>query len=510
MDSAQFNEFMTSFKDAMKKLAPTPASTAPSSVSIHPSSNFENFNIELESFHQYVERFENFCKLKQITDTQVKKLTLLNSIGPVLYERTKCLVAPKSIEETTFKDVVDTLKATLSPTPNKLVSQHRLLCRVQGTENLSEYVTELQKLVSECKFNCTCGKSVSDLLLIAQFIRGIKDNSIREKLLQEDSSDFKTILQKAFAYEASKIDANEVGQSTSSSSSAASATHHISRSKHHSNSNQFSRNQSMSRKRSVSHSRTSRSKLNYSDLGINDVCVRCGRNNHLSRDCRVNPSKLKCNSCHKKGHVSKVCISTLIKNKQRSLSTSRVSNLSDESDGSYTDFQSTYDIKHMSICKTVVVDLFNTDVSTDKYEIEVLIAGKKVTFEVDSGSGYTLLPSSKFRKLNIQNQMKPASVKFRTYDAGIVVPEGMLEVPVTYKGIESQELLFIVPDGHSPLLGRSWIRHLNINLQDIDNNNSSSSNFQEIHKIKTIDEFEKLFPNVFQQSVETLSMRKCQ
>uniref|UniRef100_A0A8D9ESE2 Uncharacterized protein n=1 Tax=Cacopsylla melanoneura TaxID=428564 RepID=A0A8D9ESE2_9HEMI len=127
MDSAQFNEFMTSFKDAMKKLAPTPASTAPSSVSIHPSSNFENFNIELESFHQYVERFENFCKLKQITETQVKKLTLLNSIGPVLYERTKCLVAPKSIEETTFKDVVDTLKATLSPTPNKLMVIHLYL-----------------------------------------------------------------------------------------------------------------------------------------------------------------------------------------------------------------------------------------------------------------------------------------------------------------------------------------------------------------------------------------------
>jgi len=51
---------------------------------------------------------------------------------------------------------------------------------------------------------CECGKSVADLFLLAQFIRGIKDAILRERLLEESGLTVKIALNKAQAHEASK------------------------------------------------------------------------------------------------------------------------------------------------------------------------------------------------------------------------------------------------------------------------------------------------------------------
>lgn len=498
MDAKQFAEFLKVFTETVK---PTPSTTAPaptSSVSL--VANFEAYIETAESFQQYVERYENFCVIKGITDGNIKKRTFLNAIGASLYEKSKCLLAPKTLDESAFKDIVKVLAENISPTINKLVSQHRLLNRVQGNESISSFVSDLQRLIVDCKFDCECGKSVSNLLLRAQFIRGLNSNSIREQLLLEDL-DFQKIVNKALVLEASKLNANEVG---SSNHLPVQSTHHISR--FNQNQHSHSRTRTGSKRRSISRSRP---RVNYKELGIDDLCVRCGRNNHRVNDCKVNISKLKCHSCQKQGHVSKVCISTLIKNKSSNSNSSRnnqrVLHLSNSP--TYQDFHSMCDLD--GVCHLEIIDLFSTNLYTEKYEVDISIAGKSIKFEVDSGSGYTLMPISQFKTLNINVPLKPATVKFRTYDSGIVVPKGMAYVPVKYKNIESKEQVFVVPDGLSPLLGRTWIRKLNISLQEIDRDKPSSLNQPEIFQVKSIDEYEKLFPQIFQQRVGKIPGVKC-
>lgn len=71
--------------------------------------------------------------------------------------------------------------------------QHQFLSKYQsGEQSMSEYVTELRSDTGGCDFvsKCACKASIADFFLGAQFIRGIKDSSIREKLLQSEKITF--------------------------------------------------------------------------------------------------------------------------------------------------------------------------------------------------------------------------------------------------------------------------------------------------------------------------------
>lgn len=61
----------------------------------------------------------------------------------------------------------------------------------------------------------------------------------------------------------------------------------------------------------------SRSKINFSELGTDNHCLRCGYTNHRFKDCRHPSVKFKFESCSRTNHVKKVCrpITTLQSNK---------------------------------------------------------------------------------------------------------------------------------------------------------------------------------------------------
>lgn len=62
------------------------------------------------------------------------------------------------------------------------MAQHQFLSKYQNEQqSISEYTTALRTDIGECDFTCKCKKSVADVFLRAQFIRGIKDNSIQKK-----------------------------------------------------------------------------------------------------------------------------------------------------------------------------------------------------------------------------------------------------------------------------------------------------------------------------------------
>uniref|UniRef100_A0A8D9EIL9 CCHC-type domain-containing protein n=1 Tax=Cacopsylla melanoneura TaxID=428564 RepID=A0A8D9EIL9_9HEMI len=61
---------------------------------------------------------------------------------------------------------------------------------------------------------------------------------------------------------------------------------------------------------STTYKRRSVPKGQLHELGLNDVCLRCGKPNHTAWDCPVSYHKLKCTECKRTGHVDNVCIST--------------------------------------------------------------------------------------------------------------------------------------------------------------------------------------------------------
>ena len=98
----------------------------------------------------------------------------------------------------------------------------------------------------------------------------------------------------------------------------------------------------------------------------------------------------------------------------------------------------------------------------------------------DSGCRVTIIPASLLSKFGIHLKLQPAQVRFRSYTKGIFYPKGVANVEVEYKKKRGNLSIYVVDEEYAPLLGRTWIRCLDISLQEIDKDrqNSKSPNVE--------------------------------
>lgn len=465
MDSKQFDLFMKTLTAALS------SQSAP-----HPQMiPFESFDGRNEKFSAYLDRFENYCELKNINENKKKAQLLCSSIGKECYNNLAAFLGPdQPVKEIEYSDLVTHFLKMLSPTVSTVVAQHYFLnITQQPQQSISDFVATLKGNLKDCDFYVLCPSasckrkiSIADTFLRAQFIRGLKDNWIREQLLQDYSDDknFETLLKKATALEASRYESNQLTKPIDRSSDSLEHTHRVTRESrpHHRNRNPqqpHARNNSRPSSphqghRSPSHPRKHR--VDYKALGINGFCLNCGRANHLSRDCRTDRQSLKCTACKRTGHVAKVCITTLLRNHRTHAVSSQNNTDEDQtSDNSYGVVR-------------IEENLHRIGSDTDKYMVTVQLNGKPQIFEVDSGARFSLLSETDFNNLNLGVPVESTPVSFRSYSDHIIKPKGKVTLSVSYKNKTLKNDLYIVPHGYEALLGRMWIRGLGINLDDID------------------------------------------
>jgi len=103
------------------------------------------------------------------------------------------------------------------------------------------------------------------------------------------------------------------------------------------------------------------------------LCIKCGRDNHNSQNCKIPANKLKCDSCNKTGHVSRGCISTLIKKKHDSEVKSIHLNKR-EAETNVTDYSSLQDLEHIE--QVTTIDLFSNTIfnNSEKYFVTVRLS----------------------------------------------------------------------------------------------------------------------------------------
>ncbi|XP_054289212.1 uncharacterized protein K02A2.6-like [Macrosteles quadrilineatus] len=330
------------------------------------------------------------------------------------------------------------------------------------------------------------------------FIRGIHDSSIREQLIQTKDLTFDIAVEKAIAIEASKIDSATLNNfSSPQTSSQAEVNKLVTRPTHQNYTPRrtaYLNNRSNNR---LNHPSTRRNKVDLATLGIGNLCLRCGKANHTSRECKTNISRLHCQSCDKDGHIAKVCISTLLSKKSRP-TVNTISTTPNDSQ----DLNSLYGIGQLQILN--VSDYNSSD--TEKFFTTILINGKPQKFEVDSGAAHTLLPKAQFDRLNLpQNTIQNTNIRFRSYTNEVFQPLGLVNVQVEYNGRSSTQQLFVVPDMYSPLLGRTWIRQLGVHLNDLDTQRPKDTgtyvNLVSSDTDKLVTAVESKFPEIFSPEI---------
>lgn len=308
------------------------------------------------------------------------------------------------------------------------MSQHYFLNIFQKErQTVAEYVASLQRDIADSEFTvkCECDKviSVAGVFLRAQFIRGLRDDWLREQLLQANVNTFEEILTQATALEASKIESQQLTQRHDTSQQSID-TNKITNTRNHFR----NRSHSKGNYRSPTPERRSdqsRRRLDYRALAIENLCIRCGRDNHKADKCRIDRKKLKCESCKKVGHIAKVCITTLISALHNSPTVHTVSHEQATS--------SSYGINKVEalVRQGEIVDLYEMVADSDKYIITVRLNGKAQRFEVDSGAKFSLLAEDVFNRLDLKVPIEKSQVAFRTYSGNIIQSKGKVHLTVS-------------------------------------------------------------------------------
>ncbi|GBO98508.1 hypothetical protein EVAR_103388_1 [Eumeta japonica] len=128
--------------------------------------------------------------------------------------------------------------------------------------------------------------------------------------------------------------------------------------------------------------------------------------------------------------------------------------------------------------------------------ITLQINGKFHTLELDTGAAVTTC-SAEYFKNNFGNlKLTKTSVKLRTYTGEILQPLGTCNVNIKYRDSEVQGRVFIIDRKVDPVIGREWIRKLNIQF-DINSihkeeNDITEKEFKEkLHKL--LEQYRELF-----------------
>ena len=88
-----------------------------------------------------------------------------------------------NMEEAQMKTLVTMMQTALTGEVNDSYEYHVFQTRNQKEETIDEFITALRELISRCEV-CNCPEKMTDKLLKYQTIFGIRDTTVREKLLQ--------------------------------------------------------------------------------------------------------------------------------------------------------------------------------------------------------------------------------------------------------------------------------------------------------------------------------------
>lgn len=126
----------------------------------------------------------------------------------------------------------------------------------------------------------------------------------------------------------------------------------------------------------------------------------------------------------------------------------------------------------------------------------MLVNNKSLLMEVDSGAGISVIPDTIYKRRFKDCKLKPTYVRVKTYNGGIIVPEGEIYVSIKFQGIcKSECRLIVIKNGTIPLLCRDLMNVFNLNIQGavVSNMNNLSKHDNNLHDI--LKKYNELFKN---------------
>ncbi|XP_061706701.1 uncharacterized protein LOC133517403 isoform X3 [Cydia pomonella] len=415
------------------------------------------FEVSAGNWSTYVERVNMYFKANNIKE-ELQLPTLIAVMGEEAYELLSNLTSPKKPGDMSYEDVIKIMSEHIEPKPSFMAERYRLRQRRQGDkETVAQYLTDLKKLAKHCEFSTTLEENLRD-----QFVCGLKNDTIRQRLFAETKLTYTRAVQLALSLEAAEKDAAMVERPSVSE-----------------------KGDAPERGETV-HALTSWQPRGGN--GVNKViCAVCGRLGH--RDVQCPYKDFQCNKCGNVGHLKRVCPARMAGGTGSSARSSGGGPRgSSGSSGSGTrrlgsggrrgarrpsraihhvqaeDDETHYDEEGTS-GSDVEEDLYHLCLNDYKsVSLSLCVDDEVISMEIDTGSAVSCIGSDTYNKYFKYRPLEQFPLVLKVYDGRRVRPLGVIRPVVRFQNRLKKLELFVIEDGTTPLLGRQWLAELQIRV----------------------------------------------
>ena len=369
---------------------------------------------------RYVERLEMFFEVNSIpTDKRVP--SILTLMGSKMYGLLRSISAPRKPKELSFTEIVDSLSQHLDPKPIVIAERFKFhKAEQQESESIRQFLAKLQKLAETCEFRGYLEEAIRD-----RFVCGLRVRSIQRKLLAEATLSLQTAVEKACAAELTE------------------------------------------KETSVLHGDARVKK----GEGAFPECFRCAKRNHSSESCYYR--NVRCHRCQKSGHIAPKCPE---KRSQRKPTANggenRTKQKKQKKQGGIHSGEDTpaepvkvYD----PVDKTAwpMFTIVDSHARCKAFIVPVLIHGKSVDMELDTGASVTIVPKSVWNDVLTAKPLQQTDVKLRSCSGHEIPVVGEAKVQVSYGNQEAHLPIIVTANDGPVLMGRNWLSVLKLDWKEI-------------------------------------------
>ncbi|XP_058444176.1 uncharacterized protein K02A2.6-like [Malaya genurostris] len=396
------------------------------------SFTIDSFDRHRMKWSRWVERLEGAFVLFGVRE-ESKRYMLLHFMGGETYDIICDKIAPQKPQTLTYAEIVRLLETHFNPEPLEILENFRFKSRKQGDdrpeETIDEYLIALRKLAITCNFG-----EYLNTALRNQLVFGLKDRAIQSRLLEVRNLTLDRAREISVSMELSSKGGREIQSKQG---------------KPDVNLVESSRSGT---KTKVKKSNTN-AKCNESAGSNKKGCYRCGNTAHFANKCPHITTV--CHFCKMKGHLQKVCLKAKKEKKPEA-------NLLDDTDSN--DSQCTNEVITLDeVCKLER----NGKSYASKFWLEMNVNNTVIRFEVDTGAPVTIVSREDKKKYFAADKLLPSDLELVSFCNTRINIDGMLNVRAEYCDKVYSLPIYVSNVKKHPLLGRQWMREMQINLNNI-------------------------------------------
>ena len=214
-------------------------------------------------------------------------------------------------------------------------------------------------------------------------------------------------------------------------------------------------------------------------------CYRCDSETHLANTCRHKETV--CRKCNRKGHLAKACRMTKANTRVNNTAISTNENIEENE-----------------------VYYINKMVTRQPLKVNVKVNGIPVEFEIDTGSGLSIMSEEMYKTYFLNEQLHNDNVVIKTYSNEKLDVLGKLVITVEYNHNTYDKLyLYVIKGNGVNLIGRDWLSVIRMNWNQIFSNiNLSYQKFTNVNYTdmnhKKLDVLINRYASIFSDKVGTI------